>query len=148
MRLTDFCVGGKSIAEMTASHVMETDVICSDIKENCHDLSETFYKEGIGSIPIVDKEKTLIGLVSEYDVLNVLRKGMDLRNTLAFEVMTREVVSIKKETTVEDVILILQSHHLIRVPVVDAQGKLIGILARRDILGAYYESTFGPLPSF
>lgn len=148
MRLTDLCVGGKDITEMTASHVMEREVVCSNAEENCHELSDTLYKEGIGSIPILDDDNTLIGLVSEYDLLNVLRKGEDLRKTLAFEIMTQEVVSIKEDTPIEEVIYILQSQHLIRVPVVDTQGKLIGILARRDILGAYYESTFGALPSF
>ncbi len=148
MRLTDFCVGGKSISKMTASHMMERDVVCSDKEATCDDLSDKMYKGGFGSIPIVDKKNTLIGLVSEYDILNALRKGMNLRKTFAYEIMTQEVVSIKEDTMLAEVIDLLQSQHLIRVPVVDAQGKLIGLVARRDILGAYFESTFGPLPSF
>jgi len=148
MRLIDFCVGGKNISEMTASHMMERDVVYANKEVDCHELSDTLYKRGFGSIPIVDKENSLIGLVSEYDILNALRKGKHLRKTSAFDVMTKEVVSVKEDTAMTEVINVLQSQHLIRVPVIDEKGKLIGIVARRDILGAYYESSFGALPSF
>jgi len=148
MRQIDFCVGGKNIAEMTASHLMEREVVSSDKETSCHDLADTLFKRGFGSIPVIDREKMLIGLVSEYDILNALMKGMYLRKTPASAVMTQSVVSIKEETPLMQVIDILQARHLIRVPVVDPEGRLIGIVARRDILGCYYESTFGPLPSF
>lgn len=148
MRLTDFCVGGKSIAEITASHLMERDVISSDKETSCHDLADTLFKRGFGSIPVTDQEGVLIGLVSEYDILNALMKGKYLRKMPASEVMTQSVVSIKEDTPLMKVIDLLQARHLIRVPVVDPEGRLIGVVARRDILGCYYESTFGSLPGF
>ncbi|NOY83246.1 MAG: CBS domain-containing protein [Nitrospirae bacterium] len=147
MRLIDLFIKGKSISEMTASYMMERNVVCCNKEVNCHDLSDILYKRGFGSIPIVDDESILIGLVSEYDLLNAIKKGMHLRKTPAFEVMTEEVVSVREDTPMAEVIKILQANHFIRVPVVDATGKLIGIVARGDILGAYYESNFGALSS-
>ncbi len=147
MRLIDLFLRGKSLSEMTASYMMERNVVCCNKEVNCHDLSDILYKREFGSIPIVDEENTLIGLVSEYDLLNAIKKGMHLRETLAFEVMTKEVVSVREDFPMAEVIKILQSNHFIRVPVVDATEKLVGIVARRDILGAYYESNFGALSS-
>lgn len=143
-----FRVGGKSMMEMTASHMMNRDVISFGKETYCNVLAESMLKGGFGSIPVTNHNKKLIGVVSEYDLMNALKKGMDLRETLAFEVMAKPAVSIKEEMPIEEVITFLQSQHFIRVPVVDPEERLIGIISRRDILGVYVKSSFGPLPGF
>ncbi len=148
MQRLAFRVGGKSMTDMNADHTMERKVISYGTNAYCHELAEILFNRGFGSIPIVDHERILIGLVSEYDILNALMKGMDLRGTLAQEVMTQPAISVREDTPIADVITLLQSRHLIRVPVVDHEGKLSGIIARRDILKCYIKSRFGPLPGF
>lgn len=148
MRRLAFRVGGKSMIEMTASHMMERDVISYGKDAYCHELADILFKKGFGSIPIIDRERTLTGLVSEYDILNALVEGANLRETLAQEIMTQPAISVMEETPIENVIAFLQARHLIRVPVVDNEGKLTGIVARRDILKCYVKSGFGPLPGF
>ncbi len=148
MRRLAFRVGGKSMMEMTASHMMERNVISFGKNAYCYELADVLFNRGFGSIPIIDRGRTLIGLVSEYDILDALMEGTNLRETLSLEVMTQPAISVKEETPIEDVITLLQSRHLIRVPVVDNEGKLTGIIARRDILKCYVKSNFGPLPGF
>ncbi|HIE65447.1 MAG: CBS domain-containing protein [Nitrospira sp.] len=148
MRRIDFRVGGKSMTEVTASHVMERDVFSCGGETSCDDMAETLVKEGFGSLPIVEDDSTLIGLVSEYDILDALMKGKYLLKTPASEVMTQPVVSINESTPIKEVIALLQSRHLIRVPVVDHEGRLIGLVARRDIIGCYLETSLGPQPVF
>lgn len=148
MQRLGFRVGGKSMAETTASHVMERDVVSFRKDAYCHELADTLFNKGFGSIPIIDYERTLMGLVSEYDILNALMEGRNLRETLAQEVMAQPAISVKEETPIVEVIALLQSRHLIRVPVVDNEGKLTGLVARRDILKCYIKSSFGPLPGF
>jgi len=155
MRGIDYWVGGKTMMEMTAAHLMEKEVVAFEEGMNCHRLAETLFEGdygrhpgGFGSIPIIDKARKLLGIVSEFDLLNALMKGRDLKTTEASEIMTRPAVSITPEMPVEEIIGLLQSRHLIRVPVVDSEWKLVGIVARRDILGCYIESTLGALPVF
>jgi len=148
MQRLAFRVSGKSMTDMDADHTMERNVISYRKDAYCHELAEVLFNKGFGSIPIVDHERILIGLVSEYDILNALMKEMDLRATLAQEVMTQPAISVKEDTPISDVITLLQTRHLIRVPVVDYGGKLIGMIARRDILKCYTKSKFGPLPGF
>ncbi|MFQ5779965.1 MAG: CBS domain-containing protein [Nitrospiria bacterium] len=148
MRGTDYWVGGKSITEITASHLMERDVLSFEGTASCHDLSETMVKGNFGSIPIVDNENRLIGIVTEFDLLSALLKGKEMKQTSASEVMTQPPVTIPAEMPVKEIIALLQAKHLIRVPVVDSLGRLIGLAARRDILACYLETTIGPLPSF
>jgi CBS domain-containing protein len=109
-------------------------------KESEAEVLASEMMEGFGSIPIIDKAGRLIGIVSEFDLLNVLRKGKKLREITAGEIMTPNPVSVTQNTDVVTVIEVLQSNHLIRVPVVDSTGKLIGILARRDILRGYLQT--------
>ncbi len=143
-----FRVGGKSMTEMTASHMMNREVISFGKETYCNVLAETMLKGRFGSIPITNHKKELIGVVSEYDLMEALKEGMDLRETLAVEIMAKPVISITEEMPIEEVIHLLLSKHFIRVPVVDAEEILIGIISRRDILGCYAKSGFGPLPGF
>jgi CBS domain-containing protein len=55
--------------------------------------------------------------------------------------MTKGPVSVTRDTRTIEIIQLLQNNHLIRVPVVDAQEKLIGIVARRDILLGYLRAS-------
>ena len=56
--------------------------------------------------------------------------------------MTPNPVSVTKDTDVLTVIDVLQNNHLIRVPVVDSTRRLIGIVARRDILRGYLQASY------
>jgi CBS domain-containing protein len=52
------------------------------------------------------------------------------------EIMTKEVVSTKKDASISDAAALMDSHEINRLPVVDENGKLIGIITRGDIIGA------------
>ena len=143
-----FRIGGKGLMEMCASHMMKREVVFFGKEAYCNVLAASMVKGGFGSVPIISHAKKLIGLVSEYVILNALMAGEYLRETPASAVMTKSVVSIKEETPMMAVIGLLQARHLIRVPVVDDEGRLIGIVARRDLLECHFGSTLGPLPSF
>lgn len=124
---------------LTLGQVMERNV------QSGHqdDVAEVLYSmmmEGFGSIPIVDDENRLIGILSEFDLLNALRRGRQLNDLKAGDIMTPNPVSLTQGTDVLTAIDVLQNNHLIRVLVVDSSGKLIGIVTRRDILRGYLQT--------
>lgn len=147
MRGADFWVGGKTLWEMDASHLMKREVVAFLSEAPCHDLAEAMVKGCFGGIPIVDAERRLIGIVTEFDLLNALLAGMDLREIAAGEVMS-EPICITEEMRTEEMMVLFQSGHLIRVPVVDKENRLIGMVTRRDLLAGYVESMPGALPVF
>jgi CBS domain-containing protein len=104
------------------------------------ELLASYMMEGFGSVPIIDSAEKLVGIVSEFDLLKALRKGNKLNDVVAGDIMTPSPISAYQGLDVPALIDILQNNHLIRVPVVDGNGKLIGIVARRDILRGYLES--------
>ena len=97
--------------------------------------------EGFGGVPIVDGNQRLVGIVTEFDLLAVLDSGKKLSDISAGQIMTREPISVTPHTDIRTLIYVLQTNHVIRVPVVDNKdGKLLGIVARRDILLGYVSS--------
>ena len=100
-----------------------------------------------GSVPVVDENRTLVGLISEFDLLKAMTTGKDLRTVMAGEIMTLEedLVTVTEDTPIMDLVRILQESHLIRVPVV--KGKmLVGIVARRDIVFGFVKSLASYFP--
>ncbi len=86
----------------------------------------------IGGIPVVDDEKHLVGIVTNRD----LRFERNHQRTID-EVMTSEnLVTTSQATTLEEAADILQSHKIEKLPVVDSNGKLVGLVTYKDITKA------------
>ena len=125
--------------QLTVSKVMET-AVRSEEQDASAELVASLLMEGFGSVPIVDRANRLIGIVSEFDLLNAIREGKPLADVTAQDILTSNPISATEDTDMYTVIEILQNNHLIRVPIVDSAGKLVGIVARRDILRGYLQS--------
>ena len=86
----------------------------------------------IGGIPVVDDDRKLVGIVTNRD----LRFERDLYKRID-EVMTSEnIVTTHQGTTLEDAAQILQEHKIEKLPVVDAEGHLQGLITYKDITKA------------
>ena len=72
--------------------------------------------------------------MTEFDLLKAIKEGKELWKVKAGEIMTKGAISVAQDTPAMEIIQLLQSKHLIRVAVVDAEGKLVGVVSRRDIL--------------
>ncbi len=83
----------------------------------------------IGGIPIVDDDKKLIGIVTNRD----LRFEKDTKKTLD-NVMTKKVITTKQGTSFAQAAEILQKYRIEKLPVVDNEGHLTGLITYRDII--------------
>ncbi|TAK10305.1 MAG: CBS domain-containing protein [Candidatus Manganitrophaceae bacterium] len=146
MRRVDYMLGGEDFKKMSASHFMQTDVYYYPKSATGDKLATAITMGGFGSVPIVDKGKKLVGIVSEFDLLKAIMSGRELEKVTAEEIMTSNPISVAEETPSEAIIQLLQEKHLIRVPVVDKNGALMGVVARRDILQGYLKSKESPPP--
>jgi CBS domain-containing protein len=120
---------------------MEQEVVSCLPDDSGRYIASQLTKFNFGSLPVVDDGGSLVGLVSEFDLLKVLMNGRKLEEVKAGEIMTRDVKVVSEETPVYEIIRLLEKEHLIRVPVVKNGGKLVGIVARRDILFGYIKAT-------
>ena len=86
----------------------------------------------IGGIPVVDDERYLVGIVTNRD----LRFEKDMNKRID-EVMTKEnIITTNPTTDMEAVSQILQEHRIEKLPVVDKDNKLVGLITYKDITKA------------
>lgn len=126
----------EEFAAITVDRVMEKQVQSAHVHTKA-DVIASMMIEGFGSVPIVDEQRRLVGIVSEHDLLMSLDRGQRWGDLSAQDVMSRNPYSVRPETSVGTIVHVMKTSDLIRVPVVDAHNRLIGIVARRDILKAY-----------
>jgi CBS domain-containing protein len=119
---------------------MEQEVVSCRPSDSGRYIASQLTKFNFGSLPVVNDDGILVGLVSEFDLLKALMEGRDLEMVRAEEIMTQKVTVAQEDTPVDAIIRLLETEHLIRVPVI-RDGRLVGIVARRDILFGYIKST-------
>jgi CBS domain-containing protein len=141
MRRVDFMIGPRDFATLKAEQFMQDVVSYYQVEDTGEKLAGAITEGGFGSVPILAKDGTILGIVSEFDLLRTIMEGKDLAKVTAGEIMTKGEISVTQDTPAPEIIHLLQSKHLIRVAVVDAQGKLVGVVARRDILVGYLRAS-------
>ncbi|MDA8214824.1 MAG: CBS domain-containing protein [Nitrospiraceae bacterium] len=88
----------------------------------------------VGSVIVVDDDKPS-GILTDRDIVTkVLVQGKDPKTTKVGEIMTSPAVTISEDKDIIDVTRLMSSHKIRRFPVVDANGKLIGVITLDDIL--------------
>jgi CBS domain-containing protein len=126
----------KDFASMTVKQVMEKQVQFAHLKTK-GDVIASLMIEGFGAVPVIDGERKLAGIVSEHDLLAAIDDGHKLGAVTAGDIMTCNPYSVRVETNLGTLVHVLRASDLVRVPVVDAKDKLVGIVARRDLLRTY-----------
>jgi len=146
MRRVEFPSEVRDFHRLNAGTLMERNVVtCQAVHTGRHIASE-LSTSNFGSLPVVKGRGTLIGLVSEFDLLRVLLEGRDLDSVRAEDIMTREITTVEDNTPVDEVIRLMEAKHVIHVPVV-TEGRLVGMLARRDILYGYLKTSTPEWPA-
>lgn len=125
----------RQFTDMTVGDIMEKNVQLAHGGTRANVIASLMI-EGFGSVPIVDEQQRLTGIVSEHDLLTALDVGRRWEDLTAQDIMSRNPYSVRQETTVATLIHVLKASDLIRVPVVDARNQLIGVVARRDVVRA------------
>jgi CBS domain-containing protein len=90
----------------------------------------------IGAIPVIEDEKSmkLVGIVTDRDLaLHIVAEGRDAKSTKVGAVMTGNVVTCLAEDDLQMALDAMALHQLRRIPVVDSQNKLVGIIAQADV---------------
>jgi CBS domain-containing protein len=118
------------------SEVMTKNPACCLPSEMVTSAAQLMKRENIGSIPVIDNEKTqtLVGIVTDRDLaLKILAEGRDAKSTTVEAVMTRTVVTCRADDDSQKALDAMSNHQLRRIPVVDSDNRVLGIIAQADV---------------
>ncbi len=142
---------------MKASDVMRRELITAKAEMTIDDAVHLMVVNRISGLPVVDSAGAVVGLISEGDLLRRTELGTEARTSSWIgwlagqgraarayvreharkvgEVMTTPVITVTPETALADIVAIMESRHIKRVPVVE-NGRLVGMLTRSDVIRA------------
>jgi CBS domain-containing protein len=115
---------------------MSPQVVVAKENTNAEQISARLLAGEFNGVPVVDDKGAVIGIVTALDILKAMQDGNKKLNTmLARDIMTPNPSTVKKDTSIEEIIRILVEKEIVLVPVVEGNNnKLIGVVARLDIL--------------
>jgi CBS domain-containing protein len=118
---------------LMAKDVMVKSVVTIKKSALAKDMVAHILSGSFSGLPVVDESNKLVGMVTEFDILDATIQGKDLETTRVFEIMTKDVQTAGRDTPVMEIAKIMKEKNLIRFPIMDGE-KLVGIVARCDIL--------------
>ena len=113
---------------MNAKEIMTRDIITVSPSMKIKDLAMTLIKNQISGAPVASRDGKILGVVSEADIIS--KKGKDVR-----AIMSKKVISVSEDATVEEVAQLMTTHAIKRLPVMK-DSAIVGIVSRADIVSA------------
>jgi CBS-domain-containing membrane protein len=141
-------------AKIMVGDVMTRKVVTARIDSGIHEVSALLSENRISGLPVVDEGNHVVGVVSEADLLSMagMEKGHSFKDIVKHilgepvprrkqgnrvgEIMSSPALTTRVETDIREVAKVLESKGIKRLPVVDEENKLVGIVSRGDIVRA------------
>lgn len=120
----------------TCSDIMTEDLVCCTPNDTVLDVARLMKREDIGPVLVVDsdKSKTLVGIVTDRDlVIKAIAEGLDPRGTKVNDVMSKKLVTCYTNDDIEQAMNAMSQFQLRRIPVVEENMKLVGIISQADV---------------
>ena len=123
---------------ITAREIMTEDVVTINPNSLLEEAIELLLLQEISGLPVTDNEGHLVGIVTEFALLAIVYDER-IRQEPVSKHMTTEVLTIEADDPISKIADLCIVHRVRRVPVMD-NGRIVGLIARRDVLKALYES--------
>ncbi len=126
-----------------ARDLMKTHLVTAKPSDTILDAVRRMHEGRVGSVLVVDEEGRLVGIFTERDLVRVIAEGVPLDTPLE-KVMSRHPVTASPDEPASKIASKMIEHWLRHIPVVDEQGRPLGVISIRDILRAI--SSFETFP--
>ena len=114
--------------------VMTPDPQCVRDSDPVVDAARIMQSADTGAVPVVDGGKKIIGMITDRDiVVRLIAAGKDPKKALVNEVMTRSVRKVDQDAKVDEVVELMSSAQIRRVPVVNRNNEIVGIVSLADL---------------
>jgi len=120
---------------MKVKEIMNTAVKTCDLNASLADAARTMWKHDCGILPVLKDGRELVGLITDRDIcMGSAIKRRDPATISVEEVITGKVFSVMPDDDMKDALELMQQAQVRRLPVVDAEGNLSGVLSMNDVV--------------
>lgn len=117
-----------------ARDVMTPDPACCTPNTSVDDIARMMVQNDCGEIPVVDTDDRVIGVVTDRDIVcRVVAEGKNPMGYTAESCMSQSVVTVAEDAPLEEVIAMMETHQIRRVPVIADGGRCAGIISQADL---------------
>ena len=125
----------KELGSIVASEIMVKDPLYIGPDEKISTTELLMLRKNIGGLPVVNEQKKLIGIITQRDIrLARFAMSLDSPFTLVKDLMTPDPISIKASATIKEILAKMSEHAVERLPVVNEENELIGLVLPGEIL--------------
>src|SRR4051794_4105455 len=119
---------GKTIRE-----VMTSNLCTIDADKDIAYAAKMLRDEDVGVAPIVEGDQ-LVGVLTDRDIaIKVVAEGKDPQTTKVTDIASKDIVTIDPQQNLDEALRLMAQHQVRRLPVVEEDGKIVGIVAQADI---------------
>ncbi|HVL33918.1 MAG TPA: CBS domain-containing protein [Actinomycetota bacterium] len=127
---------------MRITEIMTKATVSDAAEDSLAEAAARMWNAQTGSLLVMEGE-SLIGIVTERDVLRAVAHGQDLKQVTVRELMRTEVITVGPQASLKEAAKIMTTKWIRHLPVVD-NGKVIGIVSQRDLTGVLAEALHEP----
>ncbi len=127
---------------MFCREVMTENPVCCLPNDLVSASARVMRREDVGAVPVINDEqqKQLIGIVTDRDLaIKVVAEARDPNHTLVQDVMTSTIVVCREREDLSGAIKAMEEHQIRRVPVIDDDGPVVGIISQADLATRLHE---------
>jgi CBS domain-containing protein len=121
-------------ATVQIKDVMTRDPACCGPGTNIQEVAALMVERDCGEIPVCDDARRALGVVTDRDIVcRLVAKGVNPVERTARDAMSEPVVTCTPDTDVAEAAQLMERHHVRRLPVVDREGTVCGVVAQADL---------------
>lgn len=147
---------------MKVREIMSKDITSIKPADNALESLVLLFKMQISGLPVIDEQGKLVGMFTEKDVLkhalpsyieqvgrftyeenpkSIKKKFMELENFKVSQLMRKEVITVNEDAAVCEVARMMLTQKIRRIPVLNKEKTVVGIIAREDIIKFYAQES-------
>lgn len=119
---------------MKASELMTTDVKSCSVDDNLQRAAQLMWESDCGAVPVIDGDGRVVGIVTDRDIcMSAYTQGLPLWQIPVSNAMAKRVHGVREDDPIEAVEQLMRRAQVRRVPVLDEEARLKGILSLNDL---------------
>ena len=131
---------------MKVNEIMTPNAKAIWLTESLADAAKLMWENDCGVLPVIKDARKVIGVITDRDIcMAVAMRDTNPSSVSVEEVMTGQVYSVNSEDNIDQALQTMQEHKVRRLPVVNAEGELEGILSMNDVVLNAKSSKIGPV---